>query len=63
MGLISQCIGMPRNKASLSASIEPELKAALAELAARERRSVSSLLEVWIEKAAIEAGIYQPQQD
>jgi len=62
MGLISRAIAMPRNKASLSASLDPELKEVLVKLAAMERRSVSSLLEVWIERAGIDAGIYKAEK-
>lgn len=59
MGLLSANRSMPRNKASLSASVDPALKEALVKLADMERRSVSSLLEVWIEREAIKAGLYK----
>ena len=47
-------------RVSLSAMVTPELKAVLQRLAEKDRRSMSSMLEILIERAGIEAGLYQP---
>jgi predicted transcriptional regulator len=47
-------------RVSLSATIKPELKEALQKLAERDRRSMSQMLEILIERAALDAGVYSP---
>lgn len=55
---------MPRTKIStLNLRIEPGVKNAVREAAAREHRSVANMIEMLIRRHCSEAGIAIPEQD
>ena len=55
---------MPRTKVStLNLRIEPGVKEAVREAAAREHRSVANMIEMLIRRHCSQAGIAIPEQD
>lgn len=63
IGAFPRNVGTMAARVSLSATVKPEIKAALQALADKDRRSMSSMLEVLIEQAATDAGVYTPAKE